>query len=30
VRWSQDISGNIKSADDKWPDLKDKAPSELQ
>jgi hypothetical protein len=29
VRWRQDVGGNIKSADDKWPNLKDKDPSEL-
>jgi hypothetical protein len=29
VRWSQDVSGNIKSADDKWPGIKDRAPSDL-
>jgi YHS domain-containing protein len=26
ARWNQDISGNIKSANDKWPSLKDKVP----
>jgi YHS domain-containing protein len=30
TRWSQDVAGNIKDANDKWPALKDKAPSELQ
>ena len=29
TRWEQDIAGNIKTADEKWTDLKDKAPSEL-
>jgi hypothetical protein len=25
-RWSEDIPGNVKSANDNWPSLKDKAP----
>ena len=29
TRWDQDISGNIKTADEKWKVVKDKAPSEL-
>jgi YHS domain-containing protein len=29
-RWDQDIAGNIKTADEKWRAVKDKAPSELQ
>ena len=29
-RWSQDIAGYIKTADEKWETLKDKDPSELQ
>src|SRR5271154_7061283 len=28
-RWDQDIAGNIKTADEKWKAVKDKAPSEL-
>ena len=30
TRWNQDVPGNIKAANDKWPALRDKAPSELQ
>ncbi|SDR47348.1 hypothetical protein SAMN05519103_03625 [Rhizobiales bacterium GAS113] len=30
ARWNQDIGGFIKTANEKWTDLKDKAPSELQ
>ena len=30
ARWNQDIAGNIATANEKWVDLKDKAPSELQ
>jgi YHS domain-containing protein len=29
-RWDQDIAGYIKTADEKWQAVKDKAPSELQ
>ena len=29
-RWSQDIPGNIAHADDNWPQIKDKAPKELE
>src|SRR5271168_3559134 len=29
TRWDQDIPGNIKTADEKWKVVKDKAPSEL-
>jgi YHS domain-containing protein len=29
-RWSQDIPGNIARADDNWPQIKDKAPKELE
>jgi YHS domain-containing protein len=29
TRWDQDIPGNIKTADEKWKAVKDKAPSEL-
>ena len=28
-RWEQDVSGNIKTADEKWTVVKDKPPSEL-
>lgn len=29
-RWSQDIPGNVARADDNWPQIKDKAPKELE
>jgi YHS domain-containing protein len=29
-RWSQDVPGNISRADNNWPQLKDKAPQELE
>ena len=29
VRWNQDTADNIKTANDKWPSVKDKAPGEL-
>lgn len=28
THWNQDIAGNIKAANEKWPELKDKPPSE--
>jgi YHS domain-containing protein len=29
-RWSQDIPGNVARANDNWPQIKDKAPKELE
>jgi YHS domain-containing protein len=30
TKWKQDVPGNITTANDKWPKVKDKAPDELQ